>query len=214
MREPHALKIASALGLRTGPAPRRAPWQALKGFSAAVLYTLVFGLVLGALVHIVTVFAIPYAGSRDAVSRLSRTPDGGLLSGTVEPGGDVFSPPLPDPAFVTMICRFDLGAGPQRVRARAPDGFAGLSLHAAGGGVLYAVTDEVAQEGELSLLVMTPDQALDVPRDDSPDVRFVAPPRHGIPVTHGLAVYRVMAPRPSLRDSARAVASTLRCEGY
>ena len=191
MKETRALKIDSALGLRRPPARRR-PWQWLARLSGEVLHALVFGLTLGALVHIVTVFVIPFVG----------------------PGkGGVFDPPWPDPAFVTMVCRFDLAKGPQRIRARAPDGFAGLSLHAPGGGVLYAVTDEVAQAGELSLHVMTPAQAPDVARGDGADVRFVVPARYGMPVTHGLAVYRVMAPWPSLRDSARATAATLRCDG-
>ncbi|MGV6873013.1 DUF1254 domain-containing protein [Pseudochelatococcus sp. B33] len=214
MKQTRALKIDSALGLRRDTAPRRRPWQMLARFSGAVLYALVFGLTLGALVHIVTVFAIPYIGSSDAVSRLSREAAAARLPEPVEPGNGVFNPPWPDPAFVTMVCRFDLGKGPQRIRARAPDGFAGLSLHAPGGGVLYAVTDEVAQEGELSLLVMTPDQAMDIAGGEGADVRFVLPARHGMAVTQGLAVYRVMAPLPSLRESARAVASSLRCESY
>lgn len=208
MKETRALKIDSALGLRR-PRARRRPWQWLARLSGEVLHALVFGLTLGALVHIVTVFAIPYVGSGDAVSRISAA----RPQTSVEPGNGVFDPPWPDPAFVTMVCRFDLSSGPQRIRARAPDGFAGLSLHAPGGGVLYAVTDEVAQAGELSLHVMTPDQAPDVAREDGADVRFVVPARHGMAVTHGLAVYRVMAPWPSLRDSARATAATLRCDG-
>lgn len=209
MKETRALKIDSALGLGRPPARRR-PWQALARFSGALVYAVAFGVVLGALVHIVTVFAIPHLGSGDAVTRLSAASAGA----TVEPGNGVFAPPWPDPAFSTVVCRFDLVGGPQRIRARAPDGFAGLSLHAPGGSVLYAVTDEVAQDGELSLLVMTPDQAMDVGRGDGVEVRFVVPPRHGMAVTHGLAVYKVMAPLPSRRESARAVAATLRCDPF
>lgn len=211
MKETRVLKIDSALGLTRRRMTRR-PWQMLLRFSSAVVYTVAFGLTLGALVHIAAVLAIPYVGSSDAVTRLSQASVAALPKEMVEPGEGAFSPPWPDPAFVTMTCRFDLSDGPQRVRARAPDGFAGLSLHAPGGGVLYAVTDEVAQDGELSLLVMTPDQALDISRGDGADVHYVVPPRHGMAVTHGLAVYRVMAPLPSLRESALTVAASLRCE--
>lgn len=212
MKETRALRIDSALGLRRQPA-RRWPWQMLARFSGAFVFAILFGLVLGALVHIVAVFAIPYAGTRDAVARLT-SEAAARAPLPVEPGQGIFNPPWPDPAFITMVCRFDLAKGAQHVRAQVPDGFSGLSLHAPDGSVLYAVTDEVAQAGQLSLLVLTPEQALDVPLDEARDVRFILPARHGVEVQHGLAVYRVMVPMPSLRDTTRAVASSLRCDDY
>lgn len=200
-----------------GPARRSARGgrlrRAVAWLTSTMLYALALGLALGGLVHIVTVFAIPLVGSSDAVSRLSRelAPDApSAQTGEIGAGG--FVPPWPDPAFVTTYCRFDLTRGPQRISARAGDGFAGLSLHGQGGGVLYAVTDEIAQDGELVLLVLTPEQAADDPGEAGAEVRFVAPVNRGIATTTGLAVYRVLAPLPSLREKARETAASLRCE--
>lgn len=183
---------------------------ALRWVTSTVLYTLVLGLSLGALVHIIAVFAIPLTGSNDAVNRLSEESMAAFLSDTIELGSTSFTPPMPDPSFITTACRFDLSGGPQRIRARVPDGFAGLSLHEPGGRVLYAVTDEVAQGGELLLTVLTPDQALEHKADNG-DVRVIAPVQNGMRITYGLAVYRVMAARPSMLEGARSIASTLYC---
>ncbi|MFT0891164.1 hypothetical protein [Pseudochelatococcus sp. G4_1912] len=210
MTETRALKLISHKRLNREHAPRWQLTQALRWLTTTVLYTLALGLTLGALAHIITIFTIPLMGSNDAVNRLSEETLEALLSDTVVMDGKGFTPPWPDPAFVTTYCRFDLSSGPQRIRARTPDGFAGLSLHGPGGTVIYAVTDEVAQGGELALTILTADQAIDSP-SDATDIRVIAPVQNGIGVTYGLAVYRVMASQPSQRDVARGVASTLRC---
>lgn len=174
-----------------------------------VLFTLVLAVVLGALVHIAVIFAIPLLGTSDAVSRLTAAAGGGVI--VLEEGGTL--PPQSDPSFVVAACAFDLAQGPFTVSATVPDHYAGLSLHRPGGGVLYAVTEEVATARRLSLAVMTQKQANDidtqalsmqVSRDD--DVRAV------VPVTKGVAVYRVFVPLPSQREAMRTMALTLRCQ--
>ncbi|MGI6245479.1 MAG: hypothetical protein ACOYJQ_06905 [Pseudochelatococcus sp.] len=213
MKETRALKPAAASRRRSRRGARLR--RALAWATGAMLHALVFGLVLGGLVHIVTVFAIPFAGSGDAVTRLSRAAASGQTREIADSG---FSPPWPDPAFVTAFCRFDLTNGPLRITAHAGGGFAGLSLYGPGGSVLYAVTDEIANDGELALTVLTSDQAMDEREaragreDGGREVRFVMPDRRGVATTGGVAVYRALAPLPSLRAKAREAALSLRCD--
>ncbi len=75
------------------------------------LFTILGGIVLGGIVHLVSVLALPRVATNDAYSRLtkiSRTNDVAMLP-LAEPRNALM--PFQDPAFATAICRYDLSGG-------------------------------------------------------------------------------------------------------
>ena len=73
-----------------------------------VLLTILAGVLLGGVVHLVSVLALPRIASQDAYSRL--TPMTKLNEVTQLPLADPSHSPMPlmDPAFAVAICRYDL----------------------------------------------------------------------------------------------------------
>ena len=126
------------------------------GFTRFVMATLA-GLILAAIVHIVTVLAIPALSQRDAAHAYRELGTEGHAEMAPSPGNARGLPALreADPNVVTAICSYDLSTGPMRIVARTGTLLLGLTLHRQGGGVLYAITDRAAIRGTLEFLVMT-----------------------------------------------------------
>ena len=72
------------------------------------------GVLLGGMIHLVTVLALPTIATLDAYSRLQ--PLTAQNAVTVLPQTTTATALMPymDPAFAIAICRYDLGAGPLR----------------------------------------------------------------------------------------------------
>jgi len=178
---------------------------------AGVLMVALGALLVGAIVHIVTVLIVPVLATRDAFARLRPL---GQVNATValeRPRPDQRLLPYSDPAVASAFCRFDLGAGPVRVRAPASrSGFASLSFHTRRGSVFYALTDKAAVKGRLDVVVVTPGQlraltAREDEDDPSQDLRVVAT------TNEGLVVMRVLSLSPGLYAEAQAQARGLSC---
>ena len=77
-----------------------------------LLFTIIAGVVLGGIVHLVSVLALPRIATQDAYSRLA--PITKLNTVTPLPPPDPATAPLPfmDPAFAVAVCRYDLSGGP------------------------------------------------------------------------------------------------------
>jgi len=166
---------------------------------------------IAALVHIAVILIIPLYASRDAFARLSAL---GPINATValeQPGPRARLLPYRDPAIGSAFCRFDLAAGPLRVKAPADgSGFESLSFHTRRGGVFYAITDKAATNGMLEALVLTEDQlrALQAKDDeDTPvqELRVVSTAREGF------VLMRTFSEQPSLYPRAEADAQRLSC---
>ncbi|HEU4805171.1 MAG TPA: DUF1254 domain-containing protein, partial [Nitrobacter sp.] len=73
-----------------------------------VLFAIVGGILLGGVVHLVSVLALPRIASQDAYSRLTAMTT--LNAVTPLPHADPDHSPMPfmDPAFAVAICRYDL----------------------------------------------------------------------------------------------------------
>ena len=78
--------------------------------------TIVAGVILGGIVHLVSVLALPKIASEDAYSRL--TPLTKLNAVTQLPLADPGNTLMPylDPAFAEAICRYDLSTGPIKLK--------------------------------------------------------------------------------------------------
>jgi uncharacterized membrane protein len=200
-------QIGDTVAAEPRPLPRGAR------FTAAVrrlLLATLAGLVLAAIVHIVTILLIPVLSASDANHAYRALGTGGraeLISASDR------SLPLPreaDAATVTAVCSYDLAAGPMRVVARAGTLPLGLTLHRSGGGVIYAITDRAAIRGVVEFLVMTEEQrderiARDEEGEAARELRVVSD------TDQGLIVARVLVRHPSDRSDAEALASGVAC---
>lgn len=177
--------------------------------SAAAYLAAVF--MVAALVHFIVILIIPVVATRDAFARLAAL---GPVNATIalaraSPSESRF--PYGDPAVASAFCRYDLSAGPVRVRApvgRA--GFASVSVHSRRGAVIYALTDRAATHGAMEALIVTPAQLREfVAHDDednpSQDLRIVSP------TAEGFVLVRAFSELPSLYDVALEQAEGLAC---
>lgn len=198
------------------PEPRGSPFAGWRlrlraGVTRFVMATLA-GLILAAIVHIVTVLAIPALSRHDAAHAYRELGTEGHAETAPSPGNARGLPALreADPNVVTAICSYDLSAGPMRVVARTGTLPLGLTLHRQGGGVLYAITDRAAIRGTLEFLVMTEAQrderiAADEEGETSRELRIVSD------TEQGLIVARVLLRLPSDRADAEALATGVAC---
>jgi len=186
------------------PARRRLP-QRLRAAATRLAMTTLAGLMLAAIVHIVTILLIPALSQRDAAHAyrlLGAEGHAELVPLAASPGG---MPVLQeaDPNEVTAVCGYDLSAGTGTLPL-------GLTLHRQGGGVIYAITDRAAIRGVLEFLILTEAQydervANDEEGETSRELRVVSDS------ARGLIVARVLAKRPSDRGDAEALAASVRC---
>ena len=160
-----------------------------------ILQIALYATIIGALVHLVTILAIPQLATRDAFARLAPM---GPVNSTIaleRPGPLNRQTPYGDPAIASAFCRFDLANGPVRVKAHfARSGFASLSFHTRTGSVFYALTDKAAVRGQLEALVLTAAQ-----------LRIVAS------TNEGFALVRVFSEQPGLYPQAQTDARALVC---
>lgn len=163
------------------------------------------GLSLGAVVHILTVLAVPVFSEKDAAAAFAEHGEQGRAERV-----DLAAVGDADPFTVVAACAYDLAAGPFRVSARTGDVVLSLSLHRRGGGVTYALTDRAAVRGLIEFVVLTPRQLEDrLARDDEGDsqreLRVVSPGETGI------IVARALIRRPSDRPEAEALVAGVAC---
>lgn len=204
----------TAIGHDTSGAPAPAlRWRArLRGGLARIAMTTLAGLILAAIIHIVTILAVPALSRHDAAHAYRELGTDGHAELAPTPGDVRGLPTLreADPDAVTAICSYDLSNGPMRVVARTATLPLGLTLHRRGGGVIYAITDRAAIRGVLEFLVMTESQrderiAADEDGETSRELRVVSD------TNRGLIVARVLVRRPSDRADAEALATGVEC---
>jgi uncharacterized membrane protein len=166
---------------------------------------------VAALVHIVAILIIPLYASRDAFARLSPL---GPVNATIllpQPSPEARLIPYGDPAVASAFCRFDLSAGPLRVRAPAdPSGFSSLSFHTRRGSIFYAITDKAAARGMLEALVLTEEQLRAVAAKDDEDTP-VQELRIVSAANTGFVMMRSLSEQPSLYPRAESAVQALRC---
>lgn len=113
-------------------------------------------LVFGALVHLASIFALPYFSSDDAWSRLSRAmPPNRFTLLERGPAGETLLP-FEDPRTFSGACIYNLAAGPVRVSADfSGEGLVIVSFHDRRGAAFYGLNDRGGLRGKLDALVVT-----------------------------------------------------------
>jgi len=168
-------------------------------------------IIIGGIVHIVSILAMPRLAPNDSWARFASVAPLSRLTPlpAVTPGKEFG--PFEDPAMAVSICRYDLDRGPLRLRGNFSGGqLILLSFHSRYGDVFYSMTDRSAARGVLDILVVTRTQLATIEAYDSEDelpseLRLIAPERLGYVIVRGLAA------QPGNRDAAAARVASIAC---
>ncbi|MCP3381762.1 MULTISPECIES: DUF1254 domain-containing protein [unclassified Bradyrhizobium] len=172
-------------------------------------FTILAGVVLGLVVHLVSVLALPRIATQDAYSRL--TPMTKLNSVTQLPLADPNTSPMPfmDPAFALAICRYDLSGGPIKLTVPVSQAYTSVSFYTRNEIAYYAINDRSAGKKVIELDLMTQAQHDALPEDEE----VTAADRLIIdsPSTTGLIVMKALAAEPGLMPQAQATLQAATC---
>ena len=174
-----------------------------------LLFTIIAGVLLGGVVHLVSVLALPRIASQDAYSRL--TPTTKLNAVTPLPLADPGNSPMPfmDPAFAMAICRYDLKDGPIKLTVPVSQAYTSVSFYTRNEVAYYAINDRSAGRKVIELDLMTEAQHNDLPEDEE----VTAADRLIIdsPTSTGLILLKALAPEPGLMPQAQASLAASSC---
>jgi len=174
------------------------------------LLLLLGGALLGGIVHLATVMALPRTATHDAYSRLAAGAPVNTVVALQPPTPDNAPMPLMDPAFVSAVCRYDLSAGPLKLTVPVGPAYTSVSFYTRFDVAYYAINDRAAGRRIIELDLMTAEQHNQMPED----VDVTAADRLIVesPSTTGLIAIRALAPEPGLMPMARASLASARCE--
>jgi uncharacterized membrane protein len=166
-------------------------------------------ILLGGIVHLSTVLAMPQAAKQDAYSRLTPlTPVNAMIPLTAPAAGAELMPFM-DPAFAAAVCRYDLTSGPLKLVAPVSQAYTSVTFYTRKSVAYYAINDRAAGRRTIELDLMTAAQHAQVPEDEE----VTAADRLIIesPTSMGLIVVRALAPEPGLMPMARQALAAATC---
>jgi len=167
------------------------------------------GVLLGGIVHIVTVLALPAAATRDSYARLAAETPVNEVALLPQPTPERTLLPFMDPAFATAICRFDLSDGPLKLQVPLTQAYTSITFYTRRGTVFYAINDQAAGRRVIELDFMTPAQRAALPEDEevtAADRLIVESPSET-----GLIAVRALAPEPGALPVVRGALRNARC---
>jgi uncharacterized membrane protein len=175
-----------------------------------LVFTIIAGALLGGIVHLVSVLALPRIATQDAYSRL--TPITTLNSVTALPQADPNNSLMPfmDPAFAVAICRYDLSAGPIKLAVPVSQAYTSVSFYTRNEVAYYAINDRSAGRKVIELDLMTEAQHADLPEDE--DVTAADRLIIDSPTATGLIVLKALAPEPGLMPQAQGSLAASSCK--
>jgi uncharacterized membrane protein len=175
-----------------------------------VLFTILAGLLLGGIVHLVSVLALPRIATNDAYSRLAATTKLNAVSPL--PLADPNNEPLPfmDPAFALAVCRYDLSGGSIKLTVPVSQAYTSVSFYTRNDVAYYAINDRSAGKKVIELDLMTEAQHNDLPEEE--DVTAADRLIIDSPTATGLIVMKALAPEPGLMPQAQASLAASSCK--
>ena len=175
-----------------------------------LLFTIVAGVLLGAVVHLVAVLALPRIATQDAYSRLTPMTKLNAVSALPEAAPGTSPLPFMDPAFAVAICRYDLSDGPIKLAVPVSQAYTSVSFYTRNEVAYYAINDRSAGRRVIELDLMTEAQHAELPEDEE----ITAADRLIIdsPSTTGLIVLKALAPEPGLMLQAQASLAAASCK--
>ena len=175
-----------------------------------LLFTIIAGVLLGGIVHLVSVLALPRIATQDAYSRLA--PMTKLNAVTPLPLADPSNAPMPfmDPAFAVAVCRYDLSGGPLKLTVPVSQAYTSVSFYTRNEVAYYAINDRSAGRKVIELDLMTEAQHAELPEDE--DVTAADRLIIDSPTATGLIVLKALAPEPGLMPQAQASLAASSCK--
>jgi uncharacterized membrane protein len=175
-----------------------------------LLFAIIGGVLLGGVVHLVSVLALPRIATQDAYSRLA--PLTKLNAVTALPLAGPNSAPMPfmDPAFAIAICRYDLSTGPIKLAVPVSQAYTSVSFYTRSDVAYYAINDRSAGRRVIELDLMTEAQHAELPEDE--DVTAADRLIIDSPTATGLIVLKALAPEPGLMPQAQATLAASSCK--
>jgi uncharacterized membrane protein len=167
------------------------------------------GLILGGIVHLVTVMLLPLAASQDAYARITPTAPVNAVVALPAPTPQKAIMPLMDPAFANAVCRYDLSQGPLKLTVPLSPAYTSVSFYTRHDVAYYAINDRSAGKRSIELNLMTADQRNQLPED----AEVTAADRLIVesPTLTGLIAIRALAPEPGLMPKAQAALAGAQC---
>jgi len=173
------------------------------------LLWLLGGIVLGGVVHLATVLAMPRAATKDAYSRLVPIAPVNTMVQLPAPAAQSSIMPFMDPAFATAVCRYDLSGGSIKLNAPVSEAYTSVTFYTRESVAYYAINDRAAGRRAIELDLMTPEQHAQLPEEE--DVTAADRLIIDSPSTTGLIVLRALAPEPGLMPMARSALAAAQC---
>ena len=166
-------------------------------------------LLLGGIVHLSTVLAMPQAATQDAYSRLTQFTPVNAVVPLDAPSATNATMPFMDPAFAVAVCRYDLSTGPLKLNAPLSQAYTSVTFYTRNSVAYYAINDRAAGRRAIELDLMTEEQHAQVPEEENvtaADRLIIESPTH-----RGLIVLRALAPEPNLMVMARRALAGAQC---
>jgi uncharacterized membrane protein len=173
------------------------------------LFWIAGGVLLGGIVHVVTVLALPRTATQDAYTRLSAVAPVNAVTPLPQPTPQAAALPFMDPAFAASVCPFDLSSGPMKLSIAVSQGYTAVSFYTLRGVAFYAINDRAAGRRVIELDLMTADQRSALPEDE--DVTAADRLIVEAPTATGLILLRALAPEQSLMPDARSTVAAGKC---
>jgi len=173
------------------------------------LLWLIAGLLLGGVVHLGTVLALPRTATQDAYARLAAIAPVNTLVPLPPPAPERAILPFMDPAFAAAVCRYDLGQGPLKLTAPVSQAYTSVSFYTRYGVSYYAINDRAAGRRIIELDLMTSEQRGDLPADEEVTAadRLIVES----PTLTGVIVLRALAAEPGAMPAARGALAAAQC---
>jgi uncharacterized membrane protein len=174
-----------------------------------LLFAIIGGVLLGGVVHLVSVLALPRIATQDAYSRLTPLTQENTVTALAlaDPGNTLM--PFMDPAFATSICRYDLSNGPIKLTVPVSQAYTSVSFYTRNDVAYYAINDRSAGRRVIELDLMTEAQHAELPEDE--DVTAADRLIIDSPTARGLIVLKAMAPEPGLMAQAQGSLAAANC---
>lgn len=167
------------------------------------------GILLGGIVHLATVLAMPRAATQDAYSQLVAITSVNAVVALPTPTAQASVMPFMDPAFAAAVCRYDLSNGIIKLNVPVSEAYTSVTFYTRQSVAYYAINDRAAGRRAIELDLMTPQQHAQIPEDE--DVTAADRLIIDLPSKTGLVVLRALAQEPGFMPTARAALAAAQC---
>jgi uncharacterized membrane protein len=163
---------------------------------------------LTGIVHICTIFLIPFLAESDGWSRLSAVAGDDSFVEAPATGPETTVQGL-DPLFLTGACRIRLDDAPATIAVEARDRFWSVALLDPRGTIIFSLNDRTALAGRLDMMVVDPGQNATLRNAPPPGFEQVIVVESQ--TLDLIALLRLFAPTPVAQAEARRILAAAEC---